>query len=229
MCPDFPRIATPAEVWAYATRTLTGFTGTPRIHLMGEDADFEAGTGARKARIDVAISTRSSHTAADVWGVATRTLTGFTGTPRSDLLGVDASFEASTGARATRIDRLGTIEAFDAPVEGTASFLTTDTYPKTVTIALSEVGVIHRVECYVDLTALVAGESLRVDEYMSIVTPISYRLYAQDTYSGAQALPMLFVVTKPARYGLKIDLCMETAPAADRHFKFQWFRKRVAS
>ena len=39
-------------VWAYATRELTGITGTPRSNLLGEDASFEAGTGARKARID---------------------------------------------------------------------------------------------------------------------------------------------------------------------------------
>lgn len=226
--PDFPRAATAAEVWAYGTRTLTGFTGTPRVDLLGEDADFEAGTGTRKSYLDAAISTRSSHAAADVWAVTTRTLTGFTGTPRTDLLGEDASFEAGTGTRKAALDRLPSIEAFDAPTEGTASFLTTDTYPKTVTIALSEIGVVHRVECYVDLTELAAGESLRVDQYMSIVSPVSYVLYAQETYSNAQTLPMLFITTKPARYGLKIDLYMAAAPAADRSFAYQWFRKRVA-
>jgi len=179
-------------------------------------------------RLDVAVSTRSSHTAGDVWAVATRTLTGFTGTPRTDLLGEDLDFEAGTGARKVAIDRLPSIEAFDAPVEGVASFLTTDTYPKTVTIALSEVGVIHRVECYVDLSDLVAGESLVVTQAMSIVTPVSYVNYAEETYSGAQALPMLFITTKPARYGLRIQLRMDTAPAADRSFPYQWFRKRVA-
>jgi len=226
--PDFPRAATAAEVWAYGTRTLTGLTGQPRIDLMGEDADFEAGTGTRKSYLDAAISTRSSHAAADVWAVATRTLTGFTGTPRTDLLGEDASFEAGTGARKAALDRLPNIEAFDTPTEGTASFLTTDIYPKTVTIALSEVGVVHRVECYVDLSELAAGESLVVTEAMSIVSPVSYVNYAEETYSGVQTLPMLFVVTKPARYGLRIQLRMDAAPAADRSFPYQWFRKRVA-
>jgi len=219
--PDFPRVATPYDVWTYATRTLTGFTGTPRTDLVGLDE-------AIYTRLDVAVSTRSSHAAADVWAVATRTLTGFTGTPRTDLLGEDADFEAGVGARKAALDRLPNIEAFEAPVEGTATFLTTDVYPKTVTICLSEVGVIHRVKCYIDLSELAAGESLRVDEYMSIVTPVSYVLYAQETYSDAQAIPMLFVVTKPARYGLRIDLYMAAAPAADRSFPYQWFRKRVA-
>jgi len=219
--PDFPRFATPAEVWAYGTRTLTGFTGTPRSDLVGLDESLYT-------RLDVAVSTRSSHAAADVWAVAIRTLTGFTGTPRVDLLGEDADFEAGTGARKAALDRLPNIEAFDAPVEGTASFLTTDVYPKTVTIVLSEVGVVHRVECYVDLSELAAGESLFVEEAMSIVTPVSYKDYAVEEYSGVQTLPMLFVVTKPARYGLRVNLRMDAAPAADRSFPYQWFRKRVA-
>jgi hypothetical protein len=52
--PDFPQVggATAAQVWAYGTKELTGITGTPRTNLMGEDADLEAGTGVRKARID---------------------------------------------------------------------------------------------------------------------------------------------------------------------------------
>ena len=42
----------PATIWAYGNRTLTGLTGVPRMDLMGEDANFELGTGFRKARID---------------------------------------------------------------------------------------------------------------------------------------------------------------------------------
>jgi len=219
--PDFPRVATPAEVWAYGTRTLTGFTGTPRSDLVGADE-------AMYTRLDVAVSTRSSHAAADIWAVTTRTLTGLSGQPRIDLLGEDASFEAGTEPRKARIDRLANIEAHNTPKEGSASFLTTDTYPKTVTIALSEVGVIHRLEGYIDLSALVAGESIKVTQYMSIVTPVDYKKYAEYTYSGAQSLPMLHVLTRPARYGLKIDLTMDAAPAADRSFQYQFFRKRVA-
>lgn len=41
-----------ADIWSVVTRQLTAITGTPRSDLMGEDASLEAGTGARKARID---------------------------------------------------------------------------------------------------------------------------------------------------------------------------------
>ena len=61
MSPDFPRTRPPeidvATIWAYGNRTLTGLTGAPRMDLMGEDASFELGTGARKARIDRILAT----------------------------------------------------------------------------------------------------------------------------------------------------------------------------
>ena len=95
--PDFPPRggATASEVWGYATRELTGITGTPRTDLVGanERLDTHGYTAARAAKIDnldAAITTRSSHSAADVWAVATRQLTDITGTPRSDLMGEDA-------------------------------------------------------------------------------------------------------------------------------------------
>jgi len=50
-----------AEIWAYGTRTLTGFTGKPRTDLVGSDSA--------------------------IWTHPTRTLTRFTGTPRIDLVG----------------------------------------------------------------------------------------------------------------------------------------------
>jgi hypothetical protein len=43
---------TVSDIWNYTTRTLTELKGQPRIDLLGEDASFEAGTGARKTLID---------------------------------------------------------------------------------------------------------------------------------------------------------------------------------
>jgi len=222
--PDFPKRFTPADIWAYGTRTLTGFTGTPRSDLVGLDE-------ALYTRLDVAVSTRSSHTAADVWGVVTRTLTGFTGTPRIDLLGEDADFEAGTGTRKARIDRLANIEAQQTPTEGTASFLTTDTYPKTVTIidtsTMAVAGDPHYVEGHVDLSPLGTGEVIRVTEAMSVVTPVSYKDYAREEYAGPVDLPLLYIHMRPARYGLRINLTMDTAPAADRSLPYQLFIRAV--
>jgi len=214
--PDFPRPATAAEVWAYGTRTLTGITGTPRSDLVGADQ-------AIYTRLDVAVSTRSSHSAADVWGVATRELTGITGTPRTNLLGVDATFEASTGARATRIDRLANIEAFDTPIEGT---LTADGTEQNVVLDEVTGNPSRFLEGYIDFVNMAAGDTVVIRQYVSVVTPVAYRQYATETYSGAQAMPMLFVVSKSGRYGIRVTL-QQTAGTM-RDFPYQFFRRRIA-
>jgi len=62
-----------------------------------------------------------------------------------------ASASDYTAARAAKIDRLDNIEANEAPVEGTANFLTTDTYPKTVVIVdTSGSTKLHRIDGYID-------------------------------------------------------------------------------
>jgi hypothetical protein len=51
--PDFPPVSVDATaVWTYGSRTLTELKGQPRIDILGEDADFETGTGSRKAMLD---------------------------------------------------------------------------------------------------------------------------------------------------------------------------------
>lgn len=87
--PDFPRIATPSEVWAYGTRILT---------------NLDNDRAARVDNLDATILSRSSHAAGDIWTVAARTITELKGTPRSDLMGEDADFEAGGMERKARID-----------------------------------------------------------------------------------------------------------------------------
>jgi len=177
--PDFPKPATPKEVWEYPTRTLTELKGQPRIDLLGEDANFEQGTGSRKSNID----------------------------------------------------RLASIEAYIPSVEGTASFTTTDTYPKTIllidTSTLNISGKQHLVDGYIDLTQLGSNEAVTVREYMKVKANGNYVKYAEETYTGVQTLPLLHVTTKPAIYGLKIELVMNTAPSANRSFDYQLFVKAV--
>jgi len=241
--PDFPKPTITVDydaianrVWTWASRTLTDFTGKPRADLLGVDNSL-AGIGytseraAKLDNLDVPVSTRSTLTASDVWNYTTRTLTEFKGQPRIDLLGEDANFEAGTGARKTNIDRLASIEAHIPPVEGTATFTTTDTYPKTVvlidTSTMAIAGKMHQIDGYIDLSSLASGESVTVKEYMMIKSGGSYILYAQETYSDVQSLPLLHITTKPARYGLKIELVMSSAPSANRSFDYQLFVKAV--
>ncbi|MEM2607369.1 MAG: hypothetical protein QXH97_00350 [Candidatus Bathyarchaeia archaeon] len=235
MCPDFPRItavvdtaAIASAVWAYSARTLTGLTGQPRIDIIGSDQDLATVgyTSARAARLDyldVAVSTRSSHTVADIWTYTTRTLTGLTGQPRIDLLGEDASFEAGTGTRKTLIDRLADVEAFDTPIEGS---LTADGTEQNLILDEISGNPQRHIEGYVDLSALASGDTIVIRQYMKIAATGDYVKYAEETYSGAQTLPLLHIITKPARYGLKLTL-QQTA-GTYRSFAYQFFRKREA-
>jgi hypothetical protein len=84
---------TASDVWQVGTRTLTAFSFSVTVGTIASnaitaatiaaDAGAEIASAVRSelatelARIDAATSTRSSHSAADVWSVTTRTLTAF--------------------------------------------------------------------------------------------------------------------------------------------------------
>jgi hypothetical protein len=58
---------------------------------------------------------------------------------------------------------------------------------------------------------------------MKISSGGSYVKYAEETFSGAQSLPLLHVITKPAVYGLKITL-QQTA-GTNRSYQYQFFKR----
>ena len=229
--PDFPRVSAtvdPSVIWGYSTRTLTGLTGQPRTDLLGSDNSLASigYTSARAAKLDnldVAVSSRSSHSAADVWAVTTRTLTSLAGQPRIDLLGEDASFEAGTGTRKARIDRLDKIEAFDDPIEGSVAM---DGTEKNVVLDEVTGNPSRFLEGYIDLTPMAAGDTIVIRQYMKIASAGNYIKYAEETYSGAQSLPLLYITTKSGRYGIKIT-AQQTA-GTNRTLAYQFFRRRTA-
>lgn len=223
MCPNFPKVtaeADPATIWGYSARTLTAFTGQPRSDLMGEDADFEAGSGTRKAYLDAAISSRSSHAASDIWGVATRELTGLAGQPRTDIIGEDASFESATG-RPAKIPRLDNIPALETPVE--ASIAMDGTEKTLVEKTDTKFGYL---DGYVDLTPMQSGDTIVIRESMQIKSGGSYVKYAEETYNDAQSIPLLHITTKPARYQIKVT-AQQTA-GTNRTLDVEFYRRVVA-
>jgi hypothetical protein len=230
MSPNFPReevTVNPETIWSYSTRTLTGLTGQPRTDLLGSDQSLSnigyTPTRAEKLdNLDVAVSTRSSHSAADVWAVTTRTLTSLAGQPRIDLLGEDASFEAGTGTRKGYIDRLANIEAFDTPLEGSVAMDGTEK-----NIILDEItGNPQRfLEGYIDLTPMASGDTIVIRQYMKITSAGNYVKYAEETYSGAQSLPLLYVTTKSGRYGIKVTA--QQTGGTNRTLTYQFFRRRT--
>jgi hypothetical protein len=228
--PDFPRVSAvvdPAVIWNYSTRTLTGFTGQPRIDLLGSDQSLaEIGyTSARAANLDyldTPVSTRSTLTAAEVWAYTTRTLTGLTGQPRVDLLGEDADFESGTGARKQLIDRLAYMDAFDTPIEGTVG----TSGIESIVIQDELSGNPPRyLEGYIDLSALATDDTIIIRQYIMIAPTGQYVKYAEETYSGPQDLPLLYIVTKPCRYGIMITVTQ--IAGTSRALAYQFFRRRT--
>jgi hypothetical protein len=163
--PDYPPVEVDAsKVWTYSTRTLTSLAGQPRIDILGEDADFETGTGSRKAILD---------------------------------------------------KLLGSLP----PIEGT---LTADGTEQI--IASREDTVEFNLDGYIDLSKLASGDTVVVREYMMVKSGGTYVKYAEATYSGAQPLPLLHIVTKPSVYGLKVTI-QQTA-GTYRTFDYQFFVRR---
>ena len=219
--PDFPKPVVsvdPSVIWSYSSRTLTGFTGTPRTDLIGADEslDTHGYTNARALKLDnldVAISSRA--TAGDVWAYSSRLLTGFTGTPRTDLLGEDASFEAGTGTRKAVLDKL---LAPTTPLEGSV------TADGTEQIVVDQTGTLEfNLDGYIDLSNMASGDTVVIRQYMKIASAGNPVKYAEETYSGAQSIPLLHVITKPARYELKVTL-QQTA-GTYKSFPYQFFKR----
>lgn len=240
--PDFPARggATAAEVWAYATRNLNSDANNAIRDAILSDAtkipggNIDAAITSRSTltqgqilsdatpfaggNIDAAITSRSSHAAGDIWGVVTRQLTGITGTPRSDLLGEDATFEAGSGARKARIDAT---PAFETPVE--TSVVMDGTEKTLVEKTDDKQGIL---EGYVDLTPMAGGDTIVVRQYMIVKAAGAYAKYAEETYTGAQSIPLLYIVTKAAKTSVKVT-AQQTA-GTNRTLDCQFYRRLTA-
>jgi hypothetical protein len=163
-----------------------------------------------------------------VWTYPNRTLTAFTGQPRADLIGSDQSLSdvGYTSARAAKLDnldRLPSIEAFDVPIEGTVTMDGTE-----VSVVQDEItgNPTRHLEGWIDLSPMQAGDTVVVRMYVKLTPTGSYVKYAEETYTDAQSLPALHIVTLPARYGIK--LTMQQTAGTYRTFSYQFYRKRVA-
>jgi len=161
-------------------------------------------------------------TPTQIWGHGNRSLTELTGQPRADLMGEDATFEAGVGARKEHIDRLAGMETFDDPIEG---ILVADGLEQNIVVDEFVGDSMRHLEGYVDFSNLGAEDTVVIKYYVSLSTPVSYRKYFEGEYSGAQPLPVLFIATKPGRYGIKATL-QQTA-GSPKSFAFQFFRRRI--
>jgi len=236
MCPDFPSPpgggATAAQVWAYGTKELTGDAANVIRDAILSDATKIAG-----ANVDVAISAVKAKTdnlpvdpadqslviaATNALSteIATRSPSGEYDVPMGNIdAAVSSRADAAefTPARAAKIDK---VQDFVEEAFGT---LTATGAEDTIKEILTTINKLH---CFIDLTAMQAGDTIIVRQYMTIKSAGSPVKYAEETISDVQALPMLYVVTKPARYGIKITL--EQTVGAYRDFDWETFQEKAA-
>ncbi len=88
---------------------------------------------------------------------------------------------------------------FETPVEAT---ITMDGTEK-VLVEKTD-GVIALVEGYVDLSNMAGGDTIVIRQYMKVKTGAAYVKYAEETYSGAQAIPLIYISAKPANIAIKL-------------------------
>ena len=219
--PDFPKPpgggATAAEVWGYTTRKITALDGQPRTDLMGEDADFEAGTGTRKGRIDAAITTRAPESGGNVAAIKTKT----------DALPADPASDTQVNTRASATDytagRAAKLDKIQDYFEDSFGTLTADGTEQIV----REATTLTKLHAYIDLTNMAAGDTTVVRQFMKIKAAGAYVKYAEETYTDAQSIPLLHVIMKPAKYGLKITL-QQTA-GTNRAYDWQTLKEEAAA
>jgi len=117
-------------------------------------------------------------TAKKVWEYATRVLTNL------------------PDARATRIDKIMTLE------EHSVGTLTADGTEQTL-VEFADLG---RIVGYVDLENMEAIDTIVIRQYIKLKYGGAYKKYAEETYSGAQVVPTIYITPKESDYGVKVTL-----------------------
>lgn len=180
-----PKKATPSEVWAEPTRTITALTGQPRTDIIGQDNSLETTTGTRIAKVDnvdAAVSTRA--------------------------------LEAG--------GRLDSIPAFVAPSE--SSILMDGTEKTLIEVTDIKAG---EIEAWVDLTPMAGGDTIIIRYSRKMKAAGAYAKYAEETYSGAQTIPALCILSKKIYRDTKVT-ATQTAIGVYRTLDIQVIRTRIA-
>ena len=158
----------------------------------------------------------------DIWSNATRSLTELTGQPRTDLLGEDNDFESATGARIANLDRMANILSQE-PISEASTLMDGNElvlYEKTDALQRS-------VEGYIDFTNSAGGDTFVVREYMQIKAAGAYIKYAEATYTGVQSPALLHIQTKVAKRKIKVTI-QQTA-GVNRTLDNSWLAASQAS
>jgi hypothetical protein len=155
----------------------------------------------------------SSGTPAAVWGYATRNLNSDANNAIRDGVLSDA-----TKIAGVRVEGMPAFEAAietDVTMTGAENILVEKTDDK-----------ISLLDGFVDLTTMAGGDTIIIRQYMKIAAAGVYVKYAEETYSGAQSLPLLNIVTKTSKTSIKVT-AQQTA-GVNRTLPVQFYRRLIA-
>jgi len=96
--------------------------------------------------------------------------------------------------------------------------LTTDGTEQTVV----EVTDRTRVEGWIDLTNMQAGDQVTIRWYVKIAEGGSYGIVDTVTYAGVQARPMLYFLKRGIEYGWKVTIQRDAG--VDRSYQYLFFK-----
>jgi hypothetical protein len=65
---------------------------------------------------------------------------------------------------------------------------------------------VGRVIGYIDLSNMTTGDTIVIRQYMKLKTGGEYKKYAEETYSGTQSIPIIYITPKETDYGVKITI-----------------------
>lgn len=224
--PDFPKPpgggATAAEVWGYATRSLNSDAANAIRDAILSDAtkipgaNVDAAISGVKAKTDLLPTDPADQSLLEA-EIATRAPAGEYNTQLDAAVSSRAAAAEYTAARAAKMD---SIQQFIQEASGTLSATGAEDTVKQID------DTVNQLHCFIDLTLMQAGDTVVVRQYMKVKSGGTFVKYAEETYSDAQTLPMLYVVTKPANYGIKITL--EQTAGTNRDYDWETFQQKVA-
>ncbi|MBN1188602.1 MAG: hypothetical protein JXA46_02515 [Dehalococcoidales bacterium] len=110
---------------------------------------------------------------------------------------------------------------FDSPIESTVVMDGTEQ----VLVEQTD-GVSSLLEGYVDMSNMTGGDIIVIRQYMKIKTGGDYVKYAEETYTGAQPTPLVYISAKPANIAVKVTA--EQTAGVHRSLDCQFSRRREA-
>ncbi len=199
--PDFPKSsggATAADVWTYATRNLQSDTNNVIRDSVLSDATKIAG-----ANLDAAVSTRAveSTVAKDATVAKAATVALDATVAKAATVALDATVAKETGGNLAAV-KTRTDNALVAVAPTESSVLMDGTDKTLVEITDVKVG---EVEAWLDLTPMQAGDTIVINYRRKVKAAGTYAIYASESYSGVQAVPMVKIIGAKVYRDIKIS------------------------